>query len=231
MRYSKLGCLEMIKMHKFKQKGKYTSLASVALAITGWFSMALTLPAMGQTQSTSTFIGRDYRACAGRLLRLGITAEAASQACATVLRPREFSNCVTRIQRQTQVAAVDILPSCRDARRPDDLATCVVSISTSKKEAFDPSIFNYCSRSLLPVRFASCVVGIRREIDFSAVQAMNNCIDASDRLGGLLPSFIPGSRTPVDTPTLTPSQPNQFNRTFETTPIQPTQPAPVPQRE
>lgn len=231
MRYHKLGVWGFIKMFRLLKKGKYTTSLASVLAITGWFSLSLTLPAMGQIQS-STF-GSDYRACAGRLLRLGITPEAASQNCAAVLRPRDFSNCVTRIQRQTQVAAADILPSCRSARRPEDLATCVVNISTSKRDSFDPSIFNYCGRSLLPVRFASCVVGIRREIDYSAVQAMDTCIDASDRLGGLLPSFLPGNRTPVNTPVPNPSQPNQFNRTFETTPIQPTpvQPAPVPQRE
>jgi hypothetical protein len=213
-------------MFRLLEKGKYTSNLASALAITGLFSMTLTLPAMGQSQLRN--FGGDYRACAGRLLRLGISPEIASQNCAGVLRPREFSNCVTRIQRQTQVAAADILPSCRSARRPDDLATCVVNISTSKRDSFDPSVFNYCGRSLLPVRFASCVVGIRREIDFSAVQAMDTCIDASDKLGGLLPSFIPGNRTPVDTPVQTPNQPNQFNRTFETVPIQP---VPVPQRE
>ncbi|NJR17841.1 MAG: hypothetical protein HC785_20365 [Calothrix sp. CSU_2_0] len=200
--------------------GKYTIIVSLALGINGWLGMALTPSAIAQV----TYFGNDYRGCAGRLLRLGVNPESASQACAEVLRPREFSSCVTRIQKQTQVAATDILPSCRLARRPDDLATCVVSISTSKKEAFDPSVFNYCNRSLLPLRFAQCVVGLRSEVDFSAVQTMDTCIDASDKLGGLLPSFIPTRRTPTETPT----QPsNQFNRTFETTPIQPT---PIPQR-
>ncbi|BAZ17689.1 hypothetical protein NIES4071_95690 [Calothrix sp. NIES-4071] len=211
-------------MFRLLKKGKYTTSVASVLAMTGLFSSVL-MPAMGQIEPSTAI---DYRGCAASLLRLGITPEVASQSCAAVLRPRDFSNCVTRIQRQTQVAAADILPSCRLARRPNDLATCVVGISTSKRDSFDPSIFNYCSRSLLPVRFASCVVGIRREIDFSAVQAMETCIDASDRLGGLLPSFVPTNRTPVNTPVPNQSQPNQFNRTFETTPVQP---APVPQRE
>jgi hypothetical protein len=209
-----------MEMFRFR-KSKYTSYLGIPLAITGWVFAAM--PVMAQ--STTAYFGYDYRACAGRLLRLGITPEAASNACAGVLRPREFSNCVTRIQKQTQVAAVDILSSCRSARRPEDLGTCVVNINASKKETFDPSILNFCDRSLLPVRFAECVVGLRREIDFSAAQAMSTCIDASDRLGGLLPSFIPASRGNVDTPIPSQSQPSQFNRTFETTPIQP-----VPQR-
>lgn len=206
------------------RKSKYVSLIGITLGVTGLLGTTMTLPAMGQIAN----FGNDYRACAGRLLRLGISAEEASRACAEVLRPREFSACVTRIQKQTQIAAADILTSCRLARRPDDLSTCVVNINSSKRETFDPSILNYCNRSLLPVRFAQCVVGLRKEIDFGAVQAMDTCIDASDRLGGLLPSFSP-SRSNIDTPA--PSQPtNQFNRTFETTPIQP-QTVPVPQRD
>jgi hypothetical protein len=212
-----------MEMFRFR-KGKYTSYVGIPLAITGWIVAAM--PVMAQT--TTSYFGNDYRGCAAKLLRLGITPEAASSACAAVLRPRELSNCVTRIQKQTQVAATDILSSCRSARRPEDLGTCVVSISASKKETFDPSTLNYCSSSLLPVRFAECVVGLRREIDFSATQAMSTCIDASDRLGGLLPSFIPASRTNIDTPVPS-QQPTQFNRTFETTPIQPST-QPVPQR-
>ncbi|BAZ38915.1 hypothetical protein NIES4101_48600 [Calothrix sp. NIES-4101] len=207
------------------RKVKHTNVIGVVLGISGCLGMTLTLPSLPAIAQVS-YWGNDYRACAGRLLRLGINAEEAAQACAQVLRPREFSTCVTRIQKQTQIAATDILPSCRLARRPDDLGTCVVGISASKKEAFDPSILNYCNRSLLPVRFAQCVVGLRSEVDFSALQAMDTCIDGSDKLGGLLPSFIPANQTPIETP----SQPtNEFNRTFETTPIAP-QPTPVPQK-
>ncbi len=222
MLYDNFGVWNM-KMFRFRTS-KYTSYVGILSAIAFMLEMSA-MPVMAQNLAN---FANDYRACAGRLLRLGITPTSASQSCAAVLRPREFSSCVTSIQRQTQVAAADLLSSCRSARRPEDLGTCVVNISASKKETFDRSILNYCDRSLLPVRFAQCVVGLRREIDFSTTQAMDNCIDASDRLGGLLPSFIPANRTLLETPTPTPnqSQPsNQFNRTFETTPIQPsTQP-------
>ncbi len=66
----------------------------------------------------------------------------------------------------------------------------------------------YCSRSLLPVRFAQCVVGLRAETDSAPVQAMDNCIDASDRaVSGYLPSFIPATRS------------QDIQPTFQTTPI------------
>jgi hypothetical protein len=178
-----------------------------ALAVAGW--MGSPLPGMAITATYAN----DYRVCAGRLLSVGVTADAASVGCATALRPKELSLCVSRIQKQTQIAATDALASCKQARRPEDLAACVVGISANAKEAVNPAALNYCSRSLLPVRFAECVVGLRAETDSAPVQAMDNCIDASDRaVSGYLPSFIPATR----------SQQN-IQPVFESTPI-PTNP-------
>jgi hypothetical protein len=178
-----------------------------ALAITGWVGSSL--PGMAVTASYAN----DYRVCAGRLLSVGVTPDAASVGCANALRPKELSLCVSRIQKQTQIAATDALESCKQARRPEDLAACVVGISANAKEAVNPAALGYCSRSLLPVRFAECVVGLRAETDSAPVQAMDNCIDASDRaVSGYLPSFIPATR----------SQQN-IQPVFESTPI-PTNP-------
>lgn len=184
-------------------KNKTIRLFVPALAVAGW--MAMPLPGIAVTATYAN----DYRVCAGRLLSVGVTADAASQGCANALRPRELSLCVSRIQRQTQVAATDALASCNQARRPEDLATCVVGISANVKEAVNSAALNYCNRSLLPVRFAECVVGLRAETDSAPVQAMDNCIDASDQaVSGYLPSFIPATR----------SQQN-IQPVFETTPI------------
>ncbi|MCV3213807.1 hypothetical protein OGM63_09840 [Plectonema radiosum NIES-515] len=178
-----------------------------ALAVAGW--MGSPLPGMAITATYAN----DYRVCAGRLLSVGVTPDAASVGCANALRPKELSLCVSRIQKQTQIAATDALASCKQARRPEDLAACVVGISANAKEAVNPAALNYCSRSLLPVRFAECVVGLRAETDSAPVQAMDNCIDASDRaVSGYLPSFIPATR----------SQQN-IQPVFESTPI-PTNP-------
>lgn len=177
-----------------------TALTAPVLAMTGW--LAMSLPSTAQTATYRN----DFRVCAARLLSVSITAEAASLACAMALRPSDLSSCVTRIERQTQIASVDALSSCTQVRRPEELATCVVGISLNTQEAVNPGVLNYCSRSLLPVRFAQCVVGLRAEIDFSPTQVMNSCIDASDKITGVLPSFIP-----------TTTQPSQFG------PIQPIQ--------
>ncbi len=85
------------------------------------------------------------------------------------------------IQRQTSILAIDALATCRQVRQPDELATCVVGISINSKEKTIPEVLNYCRRSLLPVRFAECVVGLQKEIDVTSNQAMNTCIDANDR--------------------------------------------------
>lgn len=190
-----------------KLKNKTIRFLVPALAVAGW--MGSPLPGMAVTASYAN----DYRVCAGRLLSVGVTPDAASVGCANALRPKELSLCVSRIQKQTQIAATDALASCRQARRPEDLAACVVGISANAKEAVNPAALNYCSRSLLPVRFAQCVVGLRAETDSAPVQAMDNCIDASDRaVSGYLPSFIPATRSPQD-----------IQPTFQTTPI-PTNP-------
>lgn len=182
--------------------GKHCSSLMTAIAISSSFFMAMAAPSWAARETS-----RDYRACAARLLQLGISAENAAGACATALRPRDLGECVHRIQRQTQVAAQDFFGSCLQARRPLDFSACVVGISKQGKDSFDPNILTYCNRSLLPLRFAKCVVGLRSEIDLGVIRAMDTCIDASDRLGGAL---APGTF--------------QFQPVFETTPIPPEQP-------
>ncbi|MEO0969346.1 MAG: hypothetical protein AAFX80_13715, partial [Cyanobacteria bacterium J06639_18] len=71
--------------------------------------------------------------------------------------------------------------------RPQELASCVVGISRNSKESADPEVLSFCDRSLLPVRFAQCVVGLRSEIDLVPTQAMETCIDASDPITNISP--------------------------------------------
>lgn len=123
----------------------------------------------------------DYRTCAAQLLKSGVTAEAASKACATALRPRELSSCVANITKNTEINSTEALVSCRLSRRQEDLATCVVGISKSTQQAINQATLTYCGRSLLPVTFAQCVVGLRKEVDLDPMQSLNICIDANDR--------------------------------------------------
>lgn len=136
------------------------------------------LPSIAVTDSYRN----DYRACAAQLLSLGITGQAASQGCATALRPRELSSCVAKINKLTQITPVDAFSTCQQARRPQDLATCVVSISKSYQGSANQATLTSCGRSLLPVSFAECVVGLRRAV--TPDQALTTCIDASEGSSG-----------------------------------------------
>ncbi|AFZ00539.1 hypothetical protein [Calothrix sp. PCC 6303] len=172
----------------------------ISVTVTATSLATLTFPVLAEVDMVPTSYLNDYRVCAARLLKLGVRAEDTSKSCASVLRPREFSVCINQIQKKTQLKAEDTLIPCRQARRPEEFAACVVSISAKEQEAIAPTALSYCGRSLLPVRFAQCVVGVRSETDFASVQAMDTCIDASDKLGDLLPITPPRVIAPPTNP-------------------------------
>ncbi|MEO1433621.1 MAG: hypothetical protein AAFS12_04375 [Cyanobacteria bacterium J06632_19] len=200
-----MGCFDF-KLLKITAK-----LTLPALAITSILGITLPSNAISNPFRRNQ---NDYRVCAARLLSVGIPAETAGNACAAVLRPKEVSACVGKIQRRTQIPATDSLPFCGQARRPNDLATCVVGIGTKSAQTVNPAILSYCNRSLLPVKFAQCVVGLSSEIDFSPTQAMENCISARNRISNVVPLSTPA------VPAIPPVPPSEgFSPTFETTPI------------
>ncbi|WP_322646924.1 hypothetical protein [Nostoc sp. ChiVER01] len=161
----------------------------------------------------------DYSVCAGRLLKVGVTAVAASQGCSAALRPRDLAACVVKIEKETQIAATDALSTCGRARRPEELATCVVGVSLSTKEEANLAVLDYCGRSLLPVRFGQCVVGLRSQIDFPATQALDTCISADDSVIGASSSSPPSTIIPAG------SSPSLETTPFPTQPSIPTQPS------
>lgn len=166
--------------------------------------LAMALPSTAATIPSS--YRNQYRGCAGRLLSVGISPEAAASACAESLRPRDLSRCVVEIEQETAIAAEDALSTCRQVRRPNELATCVVGISRNSQDDAIPSVLNYCGRSLLPERFAECVVGLRVEADFAPTDAMDTCISAGDQLGNVDPNFIPENQTPLSNPNSAPTE-------------------------
>ncbi|MDJ0678087.1 MAG: hypothetical protein QNJ36_22335 [Calothrix sp. MO_167.B42] len=161
-----------------------------ALTMVPWFATYLPVQAANITSA------KDYRLCAFQLLKAGVTEENASKACAEALYPEDVSACVLRIERQTKLAAQNILATCEKSRRPKDLAQCVNGISRNLEEGAKSATLDYCGRSLLPVRFANCVVGLRAEIKFEPIKAMDTCIDASDLISNTAPSFIPAGQNP-----------------------------------
>ncbi len=207
-----------------KNQRKYSHNGAVKNRVFGFIAPVLTtlgwLAVYSPSHGVTTSYSNDYRVCAAQLVKAGITVDAASQACAKALRPRELSACVANIEKRTELDAVNALSSCSMARYPEDLAKCVVGISRNSKEGVNPGIFEYCGRSLLPVRFAQCVVGLGAEMEFATTRAMETCIDATDQVTGVTSSFIPANQNPGV----------QFQPTFETIPAPENPPvnAPLP---
>jgi len=133
-------------------------------------------------------VGADYNVCAGELLDRGITADQVAIACSQALIPPDLSLCVAKISRLTPVIASDALSACNRVRRPVEMSTCVVDIFNRTTVPNPPvvassanAILDNCRRSLLPLRFSSCVIGLSQQINFSADVALRSCIAAEER--------------------------------------------------
>ncbi len=173
--------------------------ATTQLAVAGWLAMTISSADAAYDLNHypySYLDSTDFRVCASRLLSVKISPDVAATTCSGALRPRSISSCVVDIKRRTTVAAEDALNTCQQARRPEELASCVVGISRNSQRKADPAALNYCGRTLLPVRFGDCVVGLRRASKLDPLQAMNSCINATDRLLDLSPTFVPQNGTP-----------------------------------
>ncbi len=148
-------------------------LCASQLAIAGILTMAI--PPAPATASSN-----EFKTCAAELLRANISRNRAAAVCAEALYPEDLSLCVLKINAQTPIIADDALYGCQRVRRPLELASCVVDINrhTSNPEVL--LAFDRCRRSLLPLRFSECVIGLSREIDFSSTEALETCIAAED---------------------------------------------------
>ncbi len=134
---------------------------------------------------------RYFQNCARDLLENGIPAEQVAAACADALVPTDLSACVSDIARRTPVEANLALFACFRSRRPLELANCTIDIT---RETLDPFYRNdsvelaatardaleRCRRSLLPQRYAACVVGLSRPMTLTPLDIMSACLDAED---------------------------------------------------
>jgi hypothetical protein len=190
--------------------GSKIYLVAGSLAIASW--SGINFPATGAEIVTDS-LRNGYRACTGRLLKAGVSPEVTARACAGALYPKDIARCVTKIEGKTEISAQDALATCTQARRPVELSRCVVGISENTPGQPVPGVLDFCGRSLLPIRYAECVVGLRREINnLAPIQAMETCISASDRPLEFAPNFIPQGQLqqPVPSPALTsPATPEQ----------------------
>lgn len=170
--------------------------------------LKLALVGMGLLPAIATFspflkpavAANPYDICAEDLLRRQLPPESVALACSSVLDPEELSECVVDIDVNTDIIASDALAACQQVRRPLELATCVVDIAEVSEVSDAPAILQFCGSSLLPERFAQCVVGLKNEIDLITTQALAICIDAGDRIIDPAPDFIPGKEPPSEPP-------------------------------
>jgi hypothetical protein len=218
-RQSDIGCSPILRNRTFP----LFQFCAGQLAIASLFAMAIpSRPALAFTE---------FQICTAELVRLAaVSQEAASVACSDALNPKDLSRCVVTIHLLTPTLTQDALVACTKVRRPVELSRCVSDISNKTRDTEPTAVLGYCRRSLLPLRYSECVVGLSRETDIPASRAMNTCIEAEDFPRDFSPAFAP---PPPPNPTLPRSVPNIAPEPIPTTPVTPNVPAnPVnPQRK
>lgn len=154
----------------------------------------------------------EFQLCAAQLVRLArVSPEDAVAACSDTLNPKEISRCVVTIHKLTPTLTPDALVACKRVRRPVELSRCMFDITDNTRDSQPIAVLDYCRRSLLPLRYAQCVVGLSRETDFSSGQVMESCIRAEDFPGNLYPNVVPlppqNPTVPVTVPKIPPTPP------------------------
>lgn len=205
----------------------------IGLSVTGGLiSLGLSLPAIAIPSpfpqvDDYTPSRRDYDRCTSRLLSLNITVEEATSACARSLQPSKLSRCVTDVTQEGGVEAAQALGACRQVRRPDEMGLCVQSIRRRVADAAPLDVVDNCRRSLLPERYANCVVGTITAAKYPAPQALTTCIDGTYFPREVDPTFIP---YPLPTAEVTaPSEPVLQPPTTPPPSTTPTPPTTTPQ--
>lgn len=190
-------------------------------------------------QPAAASTAKDYRQCGERLSAAGVAPEVAAAACAEVLHPGDVGQCVLNIN-ANQVDALTALDACRRVRRPLALSTCLQDIHRQDETALLTNVLEACRVSLLPERYANCVVGLNQSLDVPTATGLSTCLDASDRPVDMLSTFIPadqvsrmpGFGTPLPLDEVAPSSDSSLLETAPAFNIPPAGPQPgetVPQ--
>ncbi|MDJ1178227.1 hypothetical protein PJF56_05070 [Roseofilum sp. BLCC_M91] len=132
-----------------------------------------------------------FETCDYELAQMGISAPERSKACGAALYPRDISGCVIGIANDNDdIDPAAALSTCRQVRRPLDLASCVTDINgIDESDLIASTVLETCRRSLLPRRFAQCVVGISRDMDLTPQTAIGDCIEAREQPRGFYPDL------------------------------------------
>lgn len=204
---------------------QHHSLASLTARVLGlgWVVMALPLsPAIAANDSRD-----DFRRCVANLTSLKLSTEDAVSACSRNLAPENLWKCVTRVGRNGYEPEA-ALNACRQVRQPQELAACVSNIRDRVTDAGSAEVLESCRRSLLPVRYSNCVVGVSRGTSaVSPTLALSSCNDELAFPREVDPTFIPYAD---GQPPLVPPAPSTPPPVITPAPIPAPAPAPAPVR-
>ncbi|MEB3120807.1 MAG: hypothetical protein VKL41_06245 [Snowella sp.] len=163
--------------------------------------MLLSLP-MPQAQAGNW---NQFDVCVGQLKDSGVASDKAGTACSGALIPKELSECVVIVRRNSPIDADNALQGCYQVRRPIDLGNCVADIQRSTLGGYtgdktttgtvmdSPSLaaLNSCRKSLLPGRHSECVIALSRDTaTYTPIKAMDTCLAAEDFPKDLFPAYV-----------------------------------------
>jgi hypothetical protein len=135
-------------------------------------------------------IASDFEACTRSLIEAGIDGSTAAGDCGQALHPTDLSSCVVDITKDTDLDVAQTLVACQSDRRPQELATCVSDIHQNLAIDNSAMVLNNCRRSILPTRYADCVVGVAKAAELAPADSMAQCMVAGYRPEELAPTFI-----------------------------------------
>ncbi len=125
-------------------------------------------------------IGEEFDVCAKELQQAGLSADEASAACSEALHPEDLSLCVLSMNVEVDVTAQQGLENCFRDRRPVELATCVIDIDEAVEVEDVGNIVQNCRKSLQPLRYSECVIGLTAGNEIAVSRAVDDCIAADD---------------------------------------------------
>lgn len=125
--------------------------------------------------------GNPFGVCTEELLSIGIGTDTAVEACSRALLPDELSLCAIGIVEKAGADAAFALDNCFRVRRPDELAICALEIDEAFMSADPTVVVDSCRRSILPLRFADCVIGVGLGADIAVDTALQNCLAADNK--------------------------------------------------
>jgi hypothetical protein len=138
----------------------------------------------------------DYRRCIAQLTQLKLSPEDSLAACGQALTPEYVATCTMKVSSRGYEPAI-ALAACRQVKRPEDMAHCVVDIRNDLKALDATSVLDNCRRSLLPIRYSDCVIGMSRASAAIAPTALSTCIDTQYLPREVDATFIPYGATPT----------------------------------